>query len=126
MNVLIVDDSSTVRVLIRRALESSQLAFAEILEAENGLKGLEVLKANWVDLVLADLNMPVMDGEAMITAMRKDEASELLPVVVISAEGSREVLDKLRALGVQQIVRKPFDPSALSDAISAACGGALL
>jgi two-component system chemotaxis response regulator CheY len=73
------------------------------------------MRANWVDLVLADLNMPDMTGQEMIAAMAKDPLLEALPVVVVSSEGNRSVLDSLTALGVREIVRKPFSPTMLKD-----------
>jgi two-component system chemotaxis response regulator CheY len=114
-NIIIVDDSATTRGIIKRILGLTGLPLGEIWEASNGRDGLDKMRANWVDLVLADLNMPDMTGQEMIAAMAKDPLLEALPVVVVSSEGNRSVLDSLTALGVREIVRKPFSPTMLKD-----------
>jgi two-component system chemotaxis response regulator CheY len=114
-NIIIVDDSATTRGIIKRILGLTGLPLGEIWEASNGRDGLDKMRANWVDLVLADLNMPDMTGQEMIAAMAKDPLLAALPVVVVSSEGNRSVLDSLTALGVREIVRKPFSPTMLKD-----------
>jgi len=94
-NLIIVDDSSTTRNIIKRVLKMTDVPIGEIFEAVNGKDGLEKMKAHWVDLVLADLNMPEMNGQEMIEAMSTDEMLSRLPVVVVSSEGNQTVLDSL-------------------------------
>src|SRR4051812_44633807 len=105
-NLLIVDDSSTTRGIVRRTLGMTKLPLGEILEAKNGREGLELMRANWVDLVLADLNMPDMGGMEMIDAMSREPLLAAIPVVVVSSEGNQTVLDSLSAKGVRDVVRK--------------------
>lgn len=121
INILIVDDSSVMRTMIVKTLRMSGLALGEVHQAADGRKGLEALRANWVDLVLADINMPVMTGEQMIDAMRRDPALEALPVVVISTESSATRIDQLRAKGVD-FIHKPFTPETIRDVVTRTLG----
>jgi two-component system chemotaxis response regulator CheY len=121
-NLLIVDDSSTTRGIVRRTLGMTKLPLGEILEAKNGREGLELMRANWVDLVLADLNMPDMGGMEMIDAMSREPLLAAIPVVVVSSEGNQTVLDSLSAKGVRDVVRKPFEPVLLKMVIQRALG----
>lgn len=116
MNILIVDDSFTTRKVIRRSLVHAGIDDSQIGEAGDGLTALEVLEAQKVPtLVLCDVNMPRMDGEALL-----EKASTLEPkhtfVMVTSVATARKRLELMR-LGAVKIVSKPFDPTALTDVI---------
>lgn len=124
-NVLIVDDSQTTRGIVKRVLGLTGLPLGEIWEADNGRAGLESMRANWVDIVLADLNMPDMTGQEMIELMSKDPLLCKLPVVVVSSEGNQSILDSLTSLGVKEIVRKPFSPAFLRDTMVRVLGSAV-
>ena len=124
-NVLIVDDSQTTRGIVKRVLGLTGLPLGEIWEAENGRAGLESMRANWVDIVLADLNMPDMTGQEMIELMSKDPLLCKLPVVVVSSVGNQSILDSLTSLGVKEIVRKPFSPAFLRDTMVRVLGSAV-
>ena len=119
-NFLIVDDSATSRGIVKKTLKLTRLPIGDIWEAANGRQGLEQMRANWVDLVLADLNMPDMTGQEMIEAMGKDPLLSKLQVVVVSSEGNQSVLESLVKQGVRQVVRKPFEPALLRDVIEKA------
>lgn len=121
-NFLIVDDSGTTRKIVRKILNLTRLPIGEIWEAGNGREGLAQMRANWVDLVLADLNMPDMTGQEMIAEMAKDPLLSKLQVVVVSSEGNQSVLDSLVQQGVRQIIRKPFEPALLRDVVEKALG----
>jgi two-component system chemotaxis response regulator CheY len=123
-NILIVDDSSTMRGMVKKVLGMTQLPLGEMWEAANGKEGLEKMRGHWIDLVLADLNMPDMSGQEMIDEMKKDSMLAALPVVVVSSEGDRAVLDHLAQKGVKEVVRKPFEPSLLKSVIERALGAA--
>ncbi len=116
-NLIIVDDSATMRGMIRKVLKMTQLPLGEILEAGNGREGLAKMRGHWVDLVLADLNMPDMTGQEMIEEMKHDKLLASLPVVVVSSEGNQSVVDFLAKKGVKEFVRKPFDASILKEII---------
>jgi len=121
-NILIVDDSSTMRGMVKKVLGMTQLPLGELWEASNGKEGLEKMRANWVDLVLADLNMPDMTGQEMIDEMKKDPLLSSLPVVGGQFGGDQAVLDHLAQKGVKEIVQKPFEASLLRQVIERALG----
>jgi two-component system, chemotaxis family, chemotaxis protein CheY len=116
LNVLIVDDSAVMRSMIRRTLSLSGIALGEIYEAGNGAEALDQLSANWVDLALVDINMPVMDGEELLTRVRASEEWRALAVIIVSTESSETRLARLREHAAQ-IVRKPFTPELLRNTI---------
>ena len=118
--LLIVDDSVTTRSIIKKILAMTELDLDPVQEAGNGEEGLAKLRASWIDLVLVDLNMPVMNGAQMIAAMALDPLLSSMPVVVISSEGNRTVLDSLADQGVLEIIRKPFEPALLRHVIEQA------
>jgi two-component system chemotaxis response regulator CheY len=117
INILIVDDSTTMRLIIKKILAQTHLPFGNILEAVNGKEGLEKMKANPLDLVLADLHMPDMTGHQMIELMHKDPTLSKLPVVVVSTEGDKTILDSLTEMGIKAVIRKPFMPEQLKATI---------
>jgi two-component system, chemotaxis family, chemotaxis protein CheY len=116
LNILIVDDSSVVRHMIRKTLGACGLDLGEVTEAENGQAGLEALQTHWVDLVLVDINMPVMTGEEMILQLRRNPLWADLPIIVVSTEGSQTRIERLQREGAR-FVHKPFAPEAVRQAI---------
>lgn len=116
LNVLIVDDSGVMRAMILKTLRMTGLPLGEIFQAGNGQEGLEALNANWVDLVIADINMPVMNGEEMIDRMKEQNETRDIPTVVVSTEGSETRIERLQGKGVQ-FVHKPFSPETIRDTI---------
>ncbi len=122
INLLIVDDSLLTRKAIRRIIDMIGLDIGEVLEAENGAEALEVLDGAKVDLVLADLNMPVMCGMEMIYNMRGSEATKSIPVVIVSAESSRARIEGLLADGAGDYLHKPFRPEEFKEVIERIMG----
>jgi two-component system chemotaxis response regulator CheY len=116
MNILIVDDSGVMRAMILKTLRMSGLPVGVVLQAANGQEGLAALRANTVDLLLVDINMPVMNGEEMIAAMQADPALRAVPTIVISTEGSQTRIERLKGQGVR-FVHKPFSPEAIRDTV---------
>ena len=116
LNVLIVDDSKVMRAMIRRTLSLCGLALGEIYEAANGIEALAQLGDHWVDLALLDVNMPVMDGEELLTRIRASDEWRALAVIIVSTESSETRLTRLQAHSVQ-IVHKPFTPEQLRNTI---------
>jgi two-component system chemotaxis response regulator CheY len=112
-NVLIVDDSPILRAAIRKVVRMAGIEDDRIHEAGNGSEGLAVLERVWIDLVLLDLNMPVMDGEQFATELRKNPDLADLAVVVVSSDANRERAKRMRDLGVIDTLRKPFEPEDL-------------
>jgi two-component system, chemotaxis family, chemotaxis protein CheY len=121
LNVLVVDDSAVMRAMIVRTLKLSGVPLAAIHQAGNGEEGLRTIRDQWIDLVLLDVNMPVMNGEEMLTALRADDATAGLPVIVVSTESSDTRLARLTALGAR-IVHKPFPPETLRAMIATVTG----
>ncbi|MBW1614822.1 MAG: response regulator, partial [Deltaproteobacteria bacterium] len=80
-NVLIVDDSSSMRAIVRKIIKASGFNIGELLEAADGKEALKALRDEWVDLVLTDINMPNMNGLELISEMKKDEVLKSIPVV---------------------------------------------
>lgn len=113
LNILLVDDSATVRAVIAKTLKITGVEISELYQAENGKEALDILADNWVDLVFADINMPVMDGVEMIEKMYEDGLLKTIPVVIVSTEGSATRVEQLKSRGVSAYIRKPFTPEVL-------------
>ena len=115
--ILIVDDSATSRMIIRRCFEIAGYADAEYHEAEDGLKAVSFLHENKVDLILSDLKMPKMDGNTFIRKLSMTEATKHIPVVVISSMGNDVTEEQLLKEGVIAIIRKPISPEKVVNAL---------
>lgn len=115
-NVLIVDDSAVMRQMILRTLHMSGLPLGELHEAANGEQALVRLREAWVDLMLLDINMPVMNGEEVIDRLRADPETADLKIIVVSTERSDARIERLAEKGVA-FVHKPFTPESLRDVI---------
>tara|TARA_Y100000589_G_scaffold331132_1_gene383407 strand:- start:650 stop:988 length:339 start_codon:yes stop_codon:yes gene_type:complete len=81
-----------------------------VLHAANGKEALETLGKEWIDLIFADINMPVMNGVEMIEKMSHDGLLKTIPVVVVSTEGSQTRIEQLKDKGITAYIRKPFQP----------------
>jgi len=121
-NVLIVDDSPILRTAIRKVVRLAGIEDDRIHEAGNGREALDLLETVWVDLVLLDLNMPVMDGEQFAQEVRKNPDLADVAVVVVSTEGNLSRLQRMRDLGVVETLRKPFEPEDLHRLIGKVLG----
>ena len=122
-NILVVDDSRTVRAMIKKTLDICGTPLNMLHQAENGQEALSVLQQEWIDLVLTDINMPVMDGMEMISRMFDDGLLKTVPVVVVSTEGSQTRIDELRKKGIAGYIRKPFTPEAIKHVVEDVLGG---
>jgi len=105
-----VDDSKTVRIIVRKAFKPYD---CEILEAANGVEGLAVAAKENPDLVLLDVTMPVMDGVEMLTKLKADPALKGIPVIMLTAEGGRDNVLKIAKIGVRDYLVKPFKEDVL-------------
>ncbi len=121
-SILIVDDSKTIRSILVKTLRLTGLPVNEIFEAGNGREALECLQGNWVDLVMTDLNMPIMTGIELINAMVGDPLLKDIPIVVISTDGSSTRIEELKAKGIREYIQKPFTPEAVGTIINALLG----
>jgi two-component system chemotaxis response regulator CheY len=109
-NVLIVDDSKSMRNVIKKVLKISGLELGEILEAANGREALERLGESWVDLILSDVHMPEMDGIEFLRTLAGHEDFRDVPVVLVTTESNEKRLEEAMALGAKGYLRKPFQP----------------
>ncbi len=121
-NVLIVDDSATMRLLIKKILAISGFALGQCFESANGREALELLESHWVDLVLSDIHMPEMDGAGLVKALRAHHLWRSIPVVLVSTEYREEVLAPFRGWGVQGYIQKPFRPETIRQQLSTILG----
>ena len=122
-NFLIVDDSSTARTIIKKIIGLSKVGVGGIYEAENGQEGLKILDKEWIDLVFADINMPVMSGHEMIKIMSKHGLLKKMPVVIVSSDGSEIMVEEMMAAGVKAYLRKPFTPETIKKILYEILGG---
>jgi two-component system chemotaxis response regulator CheY len=121
-NILIVDDSATIRRMVRRTLDIAGLDYGEIYEAANGIEALAQLADHDVAVVVVDINMPTMNGVQLLQRMKQNQRLQHLPIVIASTEGSRQRIDQLIEYGAIDYVRKPFQPEQLRDALKPILG----
>jgi len=112
-NVLIVEDSPTMRQLIAFALK--RIRGVRIVEANDGVDGLKKLSAERFDLILTDINMPIMDGLKLVSLVRNDANYKTIPIVVITTEGAQEDRERALALGANDYITKPIQPTKILD-----------
>lgn len=116
MNVLIVEDETPMRILIKKVLSESNLDIGEIFEATNGEEGLKKFSENRVDLLLVDIYMPLMDGIEMLEYIHADPEQREIPVVVVSTENDENRIEAIVKRGIG-FVHKPFTKQLLENEI---------
>lgn len=121
-NVLIVDDSASMRKIIRKTLSLSGFQVGTCVEAANGKEALEMLPQHPVDLVLSDINMPEMNGVEFLWQLRQDARWKHLPVVMITTETSEAIVKEAIELGARGYLRKPFRPEQIRSCLSEIMG----
>lgn len=122
LNVLIVDDCELVRSIMAKTLTLADIPLTQLYQAGNGREALGIVEEEWVDVILADLNMPIMDGIRMVDRLHDDGLLKTIPVVIVSTEGSETRIDELKRQGVTAYVRKPFTPEMIRDVIGRVLG----
>jgi two-component system, chemotaxis family, chemotaxis protein CheY len=120
MVVLVVEDSSTMRQLVCHAL--SRIEGVVLVEATDGANALAKLSEITPDVLLTDLNMPVMDGFELIERVRQREELRRLPIIVLTTEGAIPDQERARMLDVSTYVTKPVKPDAVVAAVKSALG----
>jgi two-component system chemotaxis response regulator CheY len=108
IRALIVDDSSVMRKIVERSLRQAGIDLKQVLEAGNGAEALTVLQDNPVDLILCDINMPVMDGLEFVKQLPAVGNAKGVPVVMITTEGSEAHVVQALSCGARGYIRKPF------------------
>ena len=115
MRVLTVDDSRTILAMLHHTLTNAGF---EVLQAEDGRQGLEILAREAVDVVITDINMPVMDGIAFIRQVRGSGKYQSLPILILTTETSEDKRQQGKAAGGTGWIVKPFDPEKLISVIN--------
>jgi two-component system chemotaxis response regulator CheY len=114
-NILVVEDSPTMRQLICFALK--KLRGAVITEANDGLEGLSKLKASSFDLIIADINMPIMDGLKLVDMVRKDDVHKDTPIVIVTTESAEEDRQRAMNMGVNAYITKPIQSAQVINVV---------
>jgi two-component system chemotaxis response regulator CheY len=111
--VLITDDSPAMRSFVRRVIELSGFELSHCYEAGDGEEALALLRREWVDAILTDINMPGVDGEELLRRLAADEMLRSVPAIVISTDATENRISRLLSLGARGYVTKPFRPETL-------------
>jgi two-component system chemotaxis response regulator CheY len=121
--VLIVDDSSVMRKIVGRSLRQAGVEVQQLLEASNGSEALTVAKENPLDLILSDINMPLMDGLEFVRQLRCIEAAQNIPVIMITTEAGEAHVVQALSCGASGYIRKPFTSEQIKERIIPLLGG---
>lgn len=117
IKVLIVDDSASMRAVVKKTLAAAGYAVQTCLEAQNGVEALAILHEHQVDVVLSDLHMPEMDGLELLRTLQKE--GHVPPCfILVTTEGRKDRLKEALALGARGYVIKPFQPEGLRKILS--------
>lgn len=110
-SILVVEDSPTMRQLITFAMK--RIANTKVIEATDGVDALKKLSSEKVDLILADINMPVMDGLKLVSLVKNNQSYKNIPVIIITTEGAREDKERAMAIGANAYLAKPIQTQEL-------------
>ena len=110
-NFLVVEDSPTMRQLISFALK--RIPGCKVAEANDGIDALKKLSTQKFDLILTDINMPIMDGLKLVSMVRNDPAHKTIPIIIITTEGAEEDRKRGLALGANAYIAKPIQTADL-------------
>lgn len=109
--ILIVDDSPTMRQLIKFALK--RIANSRVIEASDGVDALKKLSSEKIDIILSDINMPLMNGIQLVSHLKENPAHKDIPIIMITTEGAEEEREKAIALGANTYLTKPIQTPEL-------------
>lgn len=115
IRALIIDDSSVMRKIVERSLRQAGIELDQVVEAGNGAEALCALRDHAVDLILCDINMPVMDGLEFVRQMKTVDNASGVPVVMITTEGSESRVVEALSNGARGYIRKPFTPEQVKE-----------
>jgi len=122
LTVLVVDDSAVMRRMVVKSLSVGGLQINQVFEAAGGQQALDILNAQWIDLVLCDINMPEMNGIELVERMTSDPLTAKVPVVMVTTERSEARISRLKELGVTGYLTKPFRPEMLARTVREVLG----
>ncbi|HEX8813104.1 MAG TPA: response regulator [Terracidiphilus sp.] len=117
IRTLIVDDSSVMRKIVERALRQAGLEALVVHEAGSGAEGLDVLRGAQVDVILSDINMPVMDGLEFVRQLKAQNLAPGVPVIMITTESSEEHVKQAIQAGAVGYIRKPFTAEQVKERV---------
>lgn len=118
--ILIVDDSRTIRQQVSFTLTKGGF---EVVEAEDGIQGIQKLKNEaGIAMIITDVNMPNMDGLEMVETISKDGSLPKVPIILLTTEGSSELINRAKAAGAKGWLVKPFEPDQLIAAVTKLAG----
>ncbi len=120
-NILLADDSGTMRSMVAKTLEMSGVPIGRLHEASNGQEALAIMEREWIDMLFVDINMPVMSGIELIDTLRGKPEFAHFPIVVISTESSETRIEEVRKKGVQ-FIHKPFTPERVREVVQSLVG----
>jgi two-component system, chemotaxis family, chemotaxis protein CheY len=123
LKILIVDDSSVMRKIVERSLRQAGLDLSEVLEASNGAEALAAVQKGSLDMILSDINMPVMDGLEFLKNLAGVETAKGVPVVMITTEGSEARVVEALSAGAKSYLRKPFTSDQVKQRVIPLLGG---
>ena len=117
---LVVEDSPTMRQLISFALK--RIPRSKIVEANDGIDALKKLSTQKFDIILTDINMPIMDGLKLVSMVRNDPAHKTIPIIIITTEGAEEDRKRGLALGANAYIPKPIQTADLLGVVNGILG----
>jgi len=118
LDVMIVDDSAAIRKILQRVLIQADVPIGKVVEAGDGQDALEKLKTATVGLILSDINMPNMDGLQLLAALKSQESTKGVPVIMVTTEGSSNKVMEAVSLGAAGYVRKPFTAEQIKEKLA--------
>lgn len=116
--ILLVDDSTSARMIIKQYLQIVGCQESEFLEVINGKEALELIRDIQVDLIVTDMNMPVMDGNQLIKRLKASPKFNTIPVIIISSAANKDNQERFMKFGANCVIPKPVSPQLLHEAIS--------
>jgi two-component system, chemotaxis family, chemotaxis protein CheY len=122
VRALIIDDSSVMRKIVERSLRQAGLDLDKVVEASNGAEALVALQDHAVDLILCDINMPVMDGLEFVRQVASVGNAKGVPIVMITTEGSESHVVAALSAGARGYIRKPFTPDQVKEHVMSLLG----
>jgi len=114
-NILIVDDSASMRKVLKKSIIMCHIGDINFSEAENGEEALKVLKKEWIDLIFTDINMPIMDGFELVSNLYKDNIHQNTPIIVVTSDTSAQNAEAAKKYNIKHIMYKPFRPEAIRE-----------
>lgn len=118
VDVLIVDDSAAIRKILQRVLRQTDVEIGTVHEAGDGVEGLAVMRAQKVDLILSDVNMPNMDGLQFLSEVKANREWEKIPFLMVTTEGGQDKVMHAVRLGASGYVRKPFTVDQIKEKLA--------